>query len=186
MIEKQLNKNRNNNVLIVDDADENLKFLSEILIADGYSVSQASSGEQAIMMIKAQLPGIILLDVMMPEMDGFEVCRQLKADPETTTIPVIFISALGDEQSKLQGFQVGGVDYITKPFRKVEILARVRVHINLRNFVSDLETQKERLVEEALILIRDKQRLLGLAENIKKMATPLATNDIVQVIASLI
>jgi len=139
---------QNNEVLIVDDNASNLKFLTKIISADGYPVIPVSSGEQALRSIKTKLPAIILLDVMMPEMDGFEVCQCLKADPNTSNIPVIFISALDDEQSKLQGFHVGGVDYITKPFRKEEVLARVRTHVNLSNIVHELEIQKNKLIEE--------------------------------------
>ncbi len=167
---EQLVKNQNNSVLIVDDTDENLKFLSNILIADGYSVAQANSGEQAFVSLKAQWPGIILLDVMMPEMDGFEVCRKLKADPETSNIPVIFISALGDEQSKATGFDLGAVDFITKPFRKVEILARVKTHLNL--YQLQFELKEKNNILEAEILIR-KQAEAALLESEERYRTTL-------------
>lgn len=135
-------------VLIVDDATANLKLLSEILADDGYVVRPANNGELALRSVKAKLPAIILLDVRMPDMDGYEVCRRLKADINTNHIPVIFISALDDEHSKMKGFEVGGVDFITKPFHKEEVLVRVKTHINLRNIQLELELQKNRLVEE--------------------------------------
>jgi len=141
MIEEQFVKANKIEILIVDDTDENLKFLTDILITDGYSVSQASSGEQALNSLKAQLPDIIILDVMMPEMDGFEVCRQIKADQETCNIPVIFISALVNDQSKISGLEIGAVDYITRPFSKVEILARVKIHIQTALMRAQLERQ---------------------------------------------
>lgn len=139
---------QNNEVLIVDDSTTNLTYLTDILCTDGYNVRPITGGDEALRGIKAKLPAIILLDVMMPEMDGFEVCRRLKSDPDTCNIPVIFISALEDEESKLKGFQVGGVDFITNPFRKEEVLARVRAHVNLRNVQIELEIQKNKLIEE--------------------------------------
>lgn len=148
MKDDQVFQRQNNDILIVDDSAPNLKFLSEILCADGYLVRQAINGNMALQRLKEKLPAIVLLDVMMPEMDGFEVCRRLKEDETTKFIPVIFISALDDEQSKLQGFMVGGADYITKPFRKDEVLARVKAHINLRNVQLELEAQKNRLINE--------------------------------------
>lgn len=136
------------NVLVVDDTTANLKLLTEILADDGYVVRPATNGELALRSVKAKLPAIILLDVRMPDMDGYEVCRRLKADINTSHIPVIFISALDDEHSKVKGFEVGGVDFITKPFQKEEVLARVKTHINLRNIQLELELQKNMLVEE--------------------------------------
>ncbi|MDP2338624.1 MAG: PAS domain S-box protein [Bacteroidota bacterium] len=139
---------QNNDVLIVDDSAFDLRLLSGILSAGGYQVRQAISGELALQSVLAKLPAIILLDVRMTGIDGFEVCRCLKAEQATSNIPVIFISALDDEQSKLQGFQFGGVDYITKPFRKEEVLARVKAHVNLRNIQLELEIQNNKLAEE--------------------------------------
>src|SRR5665647_1476683 len=99
-------------ILIVDDTPMNLKLLSDILIAEGFIVRSVVSGELALQSVKEKLPALILLDVMMPKMDGFEVCRRLKADENTRDIPVIFISALTDEASKITGFRSGGVDFI--------------------------------------------------------------------------
>ena len=129
-------------VLIVDDIPENLRLLSAIISAEGYAVILASSGFEAMKIVKSKSISIILLDIRMPEMDGFELCRLLKADPQVQDIPVIFISAYDDEQSILTGFQVGGVDFISKPFRKVEILARLRNHLRLAGKRIQLMHQK--------------------------------------------
>jgi DNA-binding response OmpR family regulator len=118
-------------IVIVDDSAANLKFLSDLLTADGYTVRPASNGELTLRSIRAKQPLLILLDVRMPGMDGYEVYRQLKADETTRGIPVIFISAFDDESSKVTGFQMGGVDFISKPFQKEEVLARVKTHLSI-------------------------------------------------------
>jgi PAS domain S-box-containing protein len=129
-------------VLIVDDISVNLQLLSAIISAEGYAVILASSGMEAMQIVQSKTVSIILLDIRMPEMDGFEFCRLLKADPQIQDIPVIFISAFSDEQSIITGFQVGGVDFISKPFRKEEILARLRNHLHLADLRSQLLVQK--------------------------------------------
>ncbi len=151
MTKEQVVLKNSNDVLIVDDHAANLKFLSEILIADGYSVRACTNGKQALLSVRVNLPSIILLDVMMPEMDGFEVCRRLKSDPTTSDVPIIFISALIDEESRLTSFQVGGVDYVSKPFQKHEILARVRTHVKLYNVLREREIQTQTLIKEVEI-----------------------------------
>jgi PAS domain S-box-containing protein len=118
-------------VLIVDDNSANLKLLSLIVSSQGYSVFQACSGTEAMQIVKSKSISIILLDIRMPEMDGFEFCRRLKADPQIQDIPIIFISAFDDEQTITEGFQIGGVDFISKPFRKEEVLARLRNHLRM-------------------------------------------------------
>ena len=119
------------NILIIDDNPDNLRVLEGILAADGYEVRPAVSGEIALKAVAARSPDLILLDIMMPGMDGFDVCRRLKADPSTAAIPVLFISALGETGDKLRAFDAGGLDYITKPFAEREVLARVRTHLRL-------------------------------------------------------
>ncbi len=128
-------------ILIVDDITENLRFLSSILLKNGYTVRAAINGPLAVSSAKASVPDLILLDIKMPGMDGYEVCRQLKQIPETQHIPVIFISALGELEDKVTALNVGGVDYITKPFQLEEVLARVDTHLHLRF----LQKQMERL-----------------------------------------
>lgn len=117
-------------ILIVDDEPLNLKVLKQVL-QDNYRLSFAKNGMDALELVKKEKPGLILLDVMMPGMTGFEVCRQLKSDPETNTIPVIFVTALAEEADESEGFAVGGVDYINKPISPALVRARVKTHLSL-------------------------------------------------------
>jgi PAS domain S-box-containing protein len=165
-----LEANSYSEILVVDDSEVNLKLLSDILTNVGYKVKLATSGKLALESIEAKLPSIILLDVMMPEMDGFEVCRRLKADRNTRDIPVIFISALDDEESVLTGFQTGGVDYIPKPIRREEVLARVKTHISLFQMQVDLKVRNEKLENE--IILR-KQAELAIEKRIVALTMPL-------------
>ncbi|MBW4565448.1 MAG: hybrid sensor histidine kinase/response regulator [Mojavia pulchra JT2-VF2] len=126
-------------VLIVDDNPANLGVLSDALDQAGLEVWVAKSGKVALERVKYALPNLILLDVMMPEIDGFETCRQLKADLQTKDIPVIFMTALSDTSNKVEGFQVGAVDYITKPFQQSEVLSRVKLHLKMHNLSEELE-----------------------------------------------
>jgi two-component system, cell cycle sensor histidine kinase and response regulator CckA len=135
-------------ILIVDDATANLQLLSEILGNAGYKVRSASDGQAALRSAKAKPPGLILLDIEMPGMDGFEICRQLKADTKTSLFPVIFIGISGEEQSKIKVFQTGGVDFITQPFYAEEVLARVKTHLSLSQLQSKLKNNNARLEKE--------------------------------------
>jgi len=119
-------------ILTVDDKPQNLQFLGTLLSNNGYEVVMAQSGPQALTFVKSEFPDLILLDVMMPEMDGYEVCEELKAEFPTHNIPVIFLTAKSDAQDILKGFDVGGVDYVTKPFHSAELLARIKTHIELK------------------------------------------------------
>ncbi|MDZ8080598.1 MAG: sensor histidine kinase [Nostoc sp. SerVER01] len=134
-------------VLIVDDNPANLGVLSDALDQAGLEVWVAKSGKVALERVRYALPNLILLDVMMPEMDGFETCRQLKANPVTKDIPVIFTTALSDTANKVEGFEVGAVDYITKPFQQEEVLSRVQLHLKLHDLAHKLE-QKNTLLEQ--------------------------------------
>lgn len=125
--------NKKNNILIVDDTAENLAVLRQLLTEQGYQVRPALSGELALNAVATQPPDLILLDIIMPGMNGYEVCRTLKSNEQTAHIPVIFISALTQVEGLVKAFQVGGVDYITKPFRTEEVLARVQTHLELQN-----------------------------------------------------
>ncbi|BCL36209.1 response regulator [Nostoc sp. MS1] len=122
----------NNSILIVDDIPTNIKVLFDILNQAGFKISVAKNGQSALAKAKEALPNLILLDVMMPGIDGFETCRQLKADTRTKDIPVIFMTALSDTLDKVKGLQLGAVDYITKPIQHEEVLARINVHLELR------------------------------------------------------
>ncbi len=143
------------NILIVDDTPNNLRLLSSMLTKQGYEVRSAISGSVALMAVQTVPLDLILLDINMPKMNGYEVCQCLKADPETCEIPVIFLSALGEALDKVQAFRVGGVDYITKPFQVEEVLARVENHLMLRRVQIELQQAKA----EALKALEQEQEL---------------------------
>ena len=140
-----ISQKENNTVLVVDDNPDNLRLLSGILSEHHYKVRLAPNGERALATIRKESPGLILLDIMMPVVDGFEVCRQLKQDTETAGIPVIFISALNETIEKVKAFSLGAVDYITKPFKSEEVLARVNTHLTLRYLQLELEAKNAEL-----------------------------------------
>ena len=142
------------NILIVDDTPNNLRLLSTMLTDKGYKVRKAINGERALKAVQGVTPDLILLDIMMPDMDGYDVCRRLKNSPATRNIPVIFISALDDEMDKVLAFDVGGVDYIPKPFQIQEVLARVENHLTICRQQKQLEAQNARLQQE----IKDRQK----------------------------
>lgn len=132
-------------ILVVDDNPTNIDVLFSYLSAEGYEVLVAEDGVAALERLSFAKPDLILLDIMMPHMDGFDVCRKLQADPETQDIPVIFITALGSVEDKVAGFKAGGVDYVTKPFQNEEVLARIRNHMELRKMRRNLQAQNEQL-----------------------------------------
>jgi len=136
-----MNFERFNKILVVDDSTANLQLLVNLLTEQGHTVYPASDGGLALEFVQSTLPDLILLDIKMPGMDGYEVCRRLKADARSAAIPVIFLSALEDERDKVKGFQAGGVDYITKPFQPQEMLARVRIHLRMRQLTEGLEQE---------------------------------------------
>ena len=127
-----------NLILIVDDSSIHLKILSESLAESGYKVAVAASGEQALEEAVNRPPDLILLDIQMPGIDGYKTCQKLKAHPKTKGIPVIFMTALTDTESKIKGLKMGAVDYLTKPFQKEEVLARIGVHIQIKNLTQSL------------------------------------------------
>ncbi len=132
-------------ILIVDDLPDNLRLLSTTLTREGFDVRSAISGPLAIMGIESDPPDLILLDISMPDMDGFEVCNHLKSDAKTNDIPIIFISALDDVLDKVKAFELGGVDYITKPFTIAEVLARIYLQLELQALKHQLKTQNQQL-----------------------------------------
>lgn len=127
----QASHQQRGDILIVDDTPENLQVLNQMLTQQGYRVRPALNGALALRAAQATPPDLVLLDIRMPDIDGYEVCRRLKAAPETADTPVIFLSALDDLQDKLLGFRAGGVDYITKPFQAEEVLSRVETQLKL-------------------------------------------------------
>lgn len=135
-------------ILIVDDTPANLRLLSQMLSEQGYHVRPVPDGSLALAAVRAAPPDLILLDIRMPEMDGYQVCEHLKADSRVQDIPVIFISALDATQDKVRAFQAGGVDYVTKPFQAAEVLARVETHLALRELQKQLLEANERMAQE--------------------------------------
>jgi len=123
-------------ILTVDDKPQNLQFLGKLLSNNGYEVAMAQSGAQALKFVRTEFPDLILLDIMMPEMDGYAACEELKAGRPTRHIPVIFLTAKSDAQDIVKGFEAGGVDYVTKPFHSAELLARIKTHIELKTLRS--------------------------------------------------
>nr|NJM03058.1 response regulator [Desulfobacula sp.] len=119
-------------VLVVDDNPRNLQLLGKLLSDNGYEVGMGQSGPQALTFVKKNEPDLILLDIMMPEMDGYEVCRQLKSDFATRHIPIIFLTAKTESADIVKGFEAGGVDYVTKPFNSAELLARIKTHVEIK------------------------------------------------------
>jgi len=119
-------------VLAVDDNPQNLKFLGQLLSDNNYEVGMAQNGQQALNFVSKNQPDLILLDIMMPEMDGFKVCQKLKSQLETKHIPIIFLTAKTETEDIVKGFDLGGVDYVTKPFTSAELLSRIKTHIELK------------------------------------------------------
>ncbi|MGL5796299.1 MAG: response regulator [Waterburya sp.] len=155
-------------ILIVDDNHNNLEVLSETLTRAGFQVAVAIDGETALEQIQYYKPELILLDVMMPGMDGYQTCQKIKSNPETFDIPVIFMTALSDTEHKVRGFALGAVDYITKPFQREEVLARVRVQLQLRNLARTLEGQNRMLKKEILQRERVESSLMKLNQELEK------------------
>ena len=169
-------------ILVVDDISKNLQVVGTILRNEGYHVMPATSGLQALERVSAQPPDLILLDLMMPEMDGLEVCSRLKADPLTRQIPVIFLTASNEMEHLMKGFEAGAVDYITKPFNAPELLARVRTHLELKHARERLREMNEEKNEFMGIAAHDLRNPLsaiqGYAEMIIEDAQSLAHRDL--------
>lgn len=158
-----MNRSIEGNILIVDDTPNNLSVLRQILTKHGHLVRPALNGHIALSAVQADLPDLILLDIIMPDMDGYEVCKALKTDEKTRDIPVIFISALNDLGDKVRAFEEGGVDYISKPFHAEEVMARVNTHLVLRAQQKALVVQNEQLKEKNALIQRQAEELKELA-----------------------
>jgi len=194
-----LSQRREAAILIVDDAPANLELLRKLMTEQGYQTYVAPSGERALAIAQRAQPDLILLDVMMPDMDGFETCRRLKQNPLTQRIPVIFLSAKTDTEDVVAGFDIGAVDYIGKPLRMAEVCARVRAQLQIRSNSETQEEQAERLrtivnnMAEGLLIIEADGRIqytnpacdhyLGYRENelagrsIGELLSPLVTQE---------
>jgi sigma-B regulation protein RsbU (phosphoserine phosphatase) len=147
-------------LLLVDDNPTNLQVLYQTLETTGCKLLVAKNGETALSIAQKALPDLILLDIMMPGIDGFEVCRRLKANPATAPIPVIFLSALTDTKDKVQGLQLGAVDYVSKPFQPDEVIARVNTHLTIHRLKREVEKKKDALESELKIVSAVQRRLL--------------------------
>jgi two-component system, sensor histidine kinase and response regulator len=159
----------NKRILVVDDVEENTYIVSTILKSAGYTPIVANSGKQAIVLAEQQHPDLMLLDINMPEMNGYEVCQYFKEHESIAEIPVVFLTVHADAESITKAFDVGAVDYLTKPFKKAELLARVRVHIALRQALETLAHQNEKLQR----LNDEKNEFLGIAAH--DLKNPLST-----------
>ncbi|WP_299406429.1 response regulator [Acaryochloris sp. IP29b_bin.148] len=154
-----LNKATKSNILVVDDSAENLRILSSMLTEEGFAVRCARSGLMALTTLQNTRADLILLDIKMPQMSGYEVCEHLKADPVTREIPVIFISALDEAMDKVKAFDLGGVDYITKPFELPEVLARIENQITISRLRMQLQNQQRKLLKQNQALMRSNREL---------------------------
>ena len=164
-------------ILAVDDTLANLDVIDETLSDAGYSVAAAIDGERALKRLENYKPDLILLDIQMPGIDGFETCHQIKANPETAEIPIIFMTAFSDVASKVKGFSLGGVDYITKPFHQQEMLARVDTHLRLRQLNQRLEekvSERTLKLEAALQQVKDFQLQLVQSEKMSALGNLVA------------
>lgn len=169
MMDHKVQRTDESQILVVDDTPANLKLITGILASHGYRVRAASSGRLALKTVAVELPDLILLDVKMPDMDGYEVCRRLKSEERSRMIPVIFISALTDTEDKIQGFRAGGVDYITKPFQAEEVHARVSTHLKLHFYQGELE-EKNRQLERSYLRLQE-------LENLRDQLTHMIVHD---------
>ncbi|MDD5268062.1 MAG: response regulator [Methylococcales bacterium] len=162
-------------ILAIDDTPASLMLLTNILKAEGYDVRSAISGELALRAATSNPPDLVLLDIRMPEMDGYEVCRLLKAQPATRDVPVIFVSAISETDEKVQGFELGAVDFVTKPFHRDELLARVRSHLELNRLRHHLEF----LVEERTVELRASEQKLrtNLFDSVTALAAVVEMRD---------
>jgi signal transduction histidine kinase len=160
-------------ILIVDDNPTNLSVLSQALKAAGYKVRMAVDGEDALAQVERHRPELILLDIEMPKMDGFETCRHLQMNPENEGIPVIFMTALADTANKIKGLSLGAVDYITKPFEEAEVLARVKIHWRLKRLTDTLEQQvaeRTQALQKAQVQLVQQEKLSALGQLVAGVA----------------
>ena len=156
-------------ILIVDDIPANIQLLSQLLIENGYKVRKLISGQRALKAVELQAPDLILLDIKMPGMDGYEVCRQLKASEATCDIPIIFISALDDVFDKVKGFEAGGADYIIKPFEPVEVLARVSAQLKMQRLQQQLRCANVQLATQNVQLSQEIQERQQAEANLRML-----------------
>jgi signal transduction histidine kinase len=172
-------------ILVVDDTPINLSILSDSLKKAGFQVSVETDGESAIEQVAYNPPDLILLDVIMPGMDGFETCLKLKSNPETKDIPIIFMTALAESTDKVKGLSIGAVDYIIKPFQQEEVIARVQTHLKLRKLSLTLESQNQKLREEIKKKIETEKQLNNTLEQLKKIQQQIIAQEKLASLGSL-
>lgn len=154
-------------ILVVDDTEANVRLLSHVLRTQGFKVVVAFNGEDALDITQIRRPDLILLDIMMPDMTGYEVCRRINRDIDLKDIPIIFLSALSETSDKVEGFEAGGVDYVTKPFQKDEVLARIRTHLVL----AELQKERESRIETLRIRESELKELNKRKDNLIRMVS---------------
>ena len=173
---------RQETILIVDDTPANLDVLFDYLDMVGFTVLTAEDGMDALERAQRMLPDLILLDVMMPGIDGFETCRRLKSSDRTKDIPVIFVSALNDVENRVRGFEAGGVDYVTKPFQYREVLARITAHLTIGNLQKTLQARNQELDAFARTVAHDLQsplnRIVGFAEILSEEYDAISADEL--------
>jgi signal transduction histidine kinase len=176
IVEDLTEKTSKVDILIVDDTPENIRFLASLLLDQGYNVRKALNGNMALTAVKSLLPDLVLLDITMPEMDGYEVCKRLKEDTQTAKVPIIFLSALDNVADKVKAFQSGGVDYITKPFQFEEVLARIQTQLTIQTLQSQLQVQNEQLrqalsdLQKTQIELLQKEKMAALGKLVAGIA----------------
>jgi len=161
-------ESRTSVILVIDDTPNNLSVINQYLEDNGFEVMIARDGEDGIIKAARGLPDLILLDIMMPGMDGFNTCIRLKKDAQTKDIPVLFMTALDGVEDKLKGFEAGGVDYIVKPFNEREAIARIKTHLKIRKLQQDLE-EKNRQLQQAMTEIKKLEGIIPICSICKKI-----------------
>jgi len=165
-------------ILIVDDTPANLDLLSRMLVEKGYRFRAATSGARAIAAAQGAKPDLVMLDINMPDMDGYEVCRRLKGDPVTADVPVIFISALGDAIDKVRAFEAGGADYVSKPFQFDEVLARIEHQLAIGRLQRSLQARNEELASKNKELLEISEQLELANQELVRLSTTDALTGI--------
>lgn len=175
-MDSNLNNDFKADILIVDDTLDNIRFLSSLLSEQGYKVRKAINGQMALTAVNKLLPDLILLDINMPDMNGYEVCQELKKNPQSFFIPVIFLSALDDVVDKVKAFQVGGSDYVTKPFQIEEVLSRIENQLTIRKLQAQMQAQNQQLqqalneLQKTQAQLIQKEKMIGLAQLVAGVA----------------
>ena len=155
-------------ILIVDDNPVNRRLLLGILAKEGYELLEAVDGEEAVQVAVRELPDLILLDIMMPKKDGYEVCRELKSDSRFAAIPIIFLSAMAETKDKIKGLEMGGADYVTKPFDRGEVMARCRAQLKICDLTKRLELANQDLLEKQRLIDEDLKDADRIVEDLEK------------------